>query len=482
MGPGVTEHANRLRSERYFPVFAGGAEDRETANLPQWVAPKMWLLEACRAAAIMRCMLTAEENDLLTRVGPGTPMGNLLRRYWQPVAGLSEMQNRWTLGVQMLGEKLVLYKTRGGKFGLIAESCPHRGASLKYGIPTEHGIRCAYHGWAYDREGRCVYQPNEEHHALKGQIATIAYPVQELGGLLFAYLGPEPAPLLPRFDGYVAPRTIRHIGKRVIPCNWLQIMESSVDPVHTEWLHGALYEFRHESSGAKVAVSNHHVRIAFDEFPYGIIKRRLLQNQPEDSDDWRVGHPLIFPNVLAGGSGGGLWTQQIFQIRVPMHDFHTMHFWYHAYIPPDGAEVPERLLRGVPVYEPPVMDERGEYLLDYIHAQDIMAWVTQGPIADRTKEKLGASDRGIIMYRKMLKREVEKVQRGEDPIGVIRDSAQNEMIHLPRERGKDMYADGFISHIKRHMSWFSPIAGDLIELFSNSDRAELPRNTAAAAE
>ena len=179
-------------------------------------------------------MITAEENEVLTRVGPGTKMGNLLRRYWQPVAGLSEMENRWTMPVRMLGEDLVLFKTRGGEFGLIAEQCPHRAASLVSGIPTEEGIRYPYHGWMFDGQGRCVEQPNETgRNALKGKVVTSAYPVQELGGLLFAYLGPEPAPLLPRFDGFVEPRAIRHLGKAIINCNWLQIMENSVDPVHT---------------------------------------------------------------------------------------------------------------------------------------------------------------------------------------------------------------------------------------------------------
>ncbi len=426
-------------------------------------------------------MLTAEDNDLLTRIGPGTRMGNLLRRYWQPVAGLSEMEDRWTLRVRMLGEDLVLFKTKSGTFGLIAEACPHRAASLAYGIPAEDGIRCAYHGWKLDRAGRCLEQPNEsETHALRGKVVTSAYPVQELGGLLFAYLGPEPAPLLPRFDGYVQPRAIRHIGKRTIPCNWLQIMENSVDPVHTEWLHGALYEFR---NGTKVAISKHHARIAFDEFPYGIVKRRLMENQSEDSDDWRVGHPLLFPNTLAGGSGGGLWRQLIFQIRVPVDDTNTRHFWYHAYVPPEDAEVPLHLLNRVPVYEPPVHDADGEYLLDYIHAQDIMAWVTQGPIADRTREKLGASDKGVVLYRKMLKREIERIERGEDPIGIIRNPAENAFILLPRERGKDMYSDGFVSHIRRQMSIFSPIAEELIEVFTrHRGRAETSREPAPAAE
>jgi 5,5'-dehydrodivanillate O-demethylase len=429
-------------------------------------------------------MLTAEDNELLTRVGPGTRMGNLLRRYWQPVAGLAEMDGRWTLKVRMLGEDLVLFKTRGGTFGLIAESCPHRAASLAYGIPTEDGIRCAYHGWRLDAQGRCLEQPNEsDSHALKGKVVTAAYPVQELGGLLFAYLGPEPAPLLPRFDGYVSPRAIRHLGKRMIPCNWLQIMENSVDPVHTEWLHGALYEFRKEKDGAKLAISKHHAKIAFDEFEFGIVKRRLLENQSEDSDDWRVGHPLVFPNVLAGGSAGGLWTQQVFQIRVPMDDTHTMHYWYHAYVPPADADVPPHLLTRVPVYEPPVHDRNGEFLLDYIHAQDIMAWTTQGPIADRTREKLGASDRGIVLYRKMLKREIEKVERGEDPIGLVRDAAKNRVIPLPREKGKDMYSDGFVSQLRRQMSNFSPIVDELIEVFTqNRSRAPAPREPAPAAE
>ena len=162
----------------------------------------------------------------------------------------------------------------------------------------------------------------------------------------------------------------------MIPCNWLQIMENSVDPVHTEWLHGALYEFR---KGTKVAISKHHAKIAFDEFPSASSSGACWRTNPRTP---RIGASVIrwcFPNTLAGGSGGGLWMQQIFQIRVPMDDTHTMHFWYHAYIPPADADVPPHLLNRVPVYEPPVKDENGEYLLDYIHAQDIMAWVTQGP-------------------------------------------------------------------------------------------------------
>jgi 5,5'-dehydrodivanillate O-demethylase len=416
-------------------------------------------------------MLTPEENEQLTRVGPGTPMGNLLRRYWQPIAAVSEMKDRWTKRVRLLGEDLVLFKDRTGRFGLIAEFCPHRRASLAYGIPQQDGIRCPYHGWKFDAFGRCVEQPNEpEGSTFKEKIKTPGYPVQELGGLLWAYLGPLPAPLIPRYDGFVAEGAIRMVGSAVINCNWLQIMENSVDPVHTEWLHGKLYEFIQEKNGVKVAISKHHVKIGFDEFEYGIIKRRLLEGQSEDVSDWKDGHPVVFPTILAVGSGGGWWKQYVFQLRVPMDDTHTMHLWYHAYIPPAGSDVPRHLLDDVAYYEVPIRDEKGEYMLDFIHVQDIMAWETQGPIADRSREALGWSDSGITLYRKMLRREMKKVQEGKDPMNVIRDPAKNGVIELPLEKFKEHFSDGFESLLRRHMASFSPIAEDLIKIFTQGPK------------
>jgi 5,5'-dehydrodivanillate O-demethylase len=414
-------------------------------------------------------MLTAEENELLTRIGPGTRMGALLRRYWHPVAGSTEMEDRWTMKVRLLGEDLVLFKDRTGKLGLIEESCPHRRVSLALGIPTENGIRCAYHGWEFDGSGRCVDQPSEpERNALRNKVITAAYPVEELGGLIWAYLGPLPAPLLPRFDGFLAPGQIRTIGKVVVPCNWLQIMENSVDPIHTEWLHGKLYEFVNEADKVKVALSRHHVKIAFDEFEFGIVKRRLMEGQPEDCDDWTVGHPILFPTMLAVGSGGGLWQHYAFQIRVPIDDTHTMHYWYHGYVPPAGAVVPQHLLDRAPVYEPPIRDAQGNYRVDYIDVQDIAAWVTQGAIADRSKERLGATDQGVQMYRRMLRRELDKIEQGQDPIGTLRDPAQNVYIDLPLEKHKDMFSDGFKSITERNVTTFSPIAEELLDVFATA--------------
>ncbi len=418
-------------------------------------------------------MITARENQRITRVGRGTPGGDLLRRYWYPVAGVAEFAARHTMRVKLLGEDLVLYRDRSGAYGLIDEFCPHRRASFAYGIPEADGIRCPYHGWKFDGSGACLEQPNEPAGSTwRERTTTTAYPVQELGGVLFAYLGPAPAPLLPRLDGFVVPGTIRMLGRAIVPCNWLQIMENSLDPVHTEWLHGHLQEFvEEERDGIKptYAISRHHVDIAFDEFTYGIVKRRLMQGQSPDVDDWRVGHPVMFPCTLAVGSAGGFWTSYMFQIRVPMDDTHTMHFWYTAYQPPPGAPVPQRLLDEIPVYDVPYRTPEGEFNLDLLDAQDIMAWVTQGPIARRDLEKLGWTDRGVIMLRKMVAREIDNVAAGADPIGVIRDAAKNTIIHLPVEHGKDMFSDGFASIFRRLHTRFYPYADELLGLFAHAN-------------
>jgi 5,5'-dehydrodivanillate O-demethylase oxygenase subunit len=413
-------------------------------------------------------MLTAAENELLTRVGPGSRMGAFLRRYWHPVAGAAEMAERWTKRVRLLGEDLVLFKDRSGRFGLVGEFCPHRRASLAYGIPTDDGIRCPYHGWKFDGTGACLEQPNEPAGSgFKDKVRTSGYPVAELGGVLWAYLGPSPAPLVPPLDGFVDERpAIRQWGRAIVNCNWLQIMENSLDPVHSEWLHGVLYEFLLERDGLKTPIAKHHLKIAFDEFPYGLIKRRLLEGQKEDASDWTTGHPVFFPLTLAVGSAGGLWQQYAFQIRVPIDDTHTYHYWYNAYIPPAGFDLPPHLLRDIPVYDVPVRDERGEYMLTYFHAQDIMAWETQGPIADRSTEALAASDRGVTLWRRLLARELEKSERGEDPMNVFRDEWRGRRIDLPQEVGREHWTMGFERMHRMHVSNWSPVRDDIIHVFT----------------
>jgi len=191
-----------------------------------------------------RTMLSVKENERLTRVGPGTPMGVLLRRYWHPVAASAALTENPVKLIKILGESLVLFRDRQGRLGLIGDTCPHRRISLLYGIPEEEGLRCPYHGWMFDCTGQCIEMPAEAPEStFKNRVQIPGYPVAELGGLIFAYLGPPPAPLLPRWDLFVMDGVWRDIGVTTIPCNWLQCMENSLDPVHTEWLHGHYYNY-----------------------------------------------------------------------------------------------------------------------------------------------------------------------------------------------------------------------------------------------
>jgi 5,5'-dehydrodivanillate O-demethylase len=408
-------------------------------------------------------MLTQGENELLTQTGPGTPMGDLLRRYWQPVAAAAEMEGRWTKRVRIMGEDLVLFKDRTGRLGLIGEACPHRRASLAYGIPTADGIRCPYHGWMFDGTGRCLEQPNEPPEStFKDKVSLPGYPVQQLAGLVFAYLGPLPAPLITKLDGYVADPAIRLIGKAVIPCNWLQIEENSADPIHSEWLHGHFAEFVAEKTGAKFSNSGRHLKIAFDETPYGIIKRRLKVGQSEDCSDWRVGHPLVWPNILAVGNADRAWRVYEFQIRVPADDTHTTHFWFTAFVPPEGADVPKHLLQNARVFDVPVgLDD-----LSNAETQDVMAWQTQGPIADRSLEHIGSTDRGITLLRRMLFRELKKIEDGQEPMLVNRDPAKDLPLDLPLEADKAHFTDGFAVLLSRRHWRYAGINDELLALFA----------------
>jgi 5,5'-dehydrodivanillate O-demethylase oxygenase subunit len=374
-------------------------------------------------------MLTQDTNERLTRLGPGTPMGNLLRRYWHAVATLAELEQDPVLAVKVLGENLALYRTEQGDLGLVAQRCPHRGASLAYGIPEDDGLRCPYHGWKFSPRGQCLEQPAEPPDStFKDRIKIPAYPVHEMGGLIWAYLGPEPMPLLPRYDLFVRDDVTREIGISRLPCNWLQIMENSLDPVHLEHLHAVYMNYVFKRQGKPAArVPHKHEKIAFDIFEFGITKRRKWEDESEDSDEWQIGHPVLFPNILAVGSA----RAPTFQIRTPVDDEHTLHYWYRARV-----RTPDEPVQTSPaVYDYPFRTENGQLIVDTINGQDMMAWITQGEISDRTTERLGSSDKGIILYRNLLLEQIDKVGRGVDPMAVIRDPARNTpMITIQRER------------------------------------------------
>ena len=399
--------------------------------------------------------MDAEEQATLTRVGEGTPMGALLRRYWYPIAVGHEVAPGGARPVRLLGDDLVLARSTSGALALLPERCPHRGASLARGVVGDGTITCPYHGWSFATDGRCVAMPGEPDDSRRlARGDTRGFHAEELGGLVFAYVGPEPAPLLPRYDLYVWDDVARDVGRALIPCNWLQIMENSVDPLHVEALHGRHLAETRRRAGLSVPThyGRRHVRIGFDLFEHGIVKRRVLEGGSEADDDWRVGHPLVFPVTLRVGALG----QHRFQIRVPVDDTHTLHWWYGVYRPDDPASLPRD--RRIAAYDVPWRTPDGGFRDDYVDGGDIMTWVTQGPVADRTRERLVASDQGIVLLRRLLFEQLARVARGDDPMGVQRDPARNACIELPQERdkyggGPDFLRESLeLSHVR-----FSPL-------------------------
>src|SRR4029434_4390594 len=217
-------------------------------------------------------MLTQEQNERLTQTGADTPAGQWLRRYWFPIGAVDELEREPVQPVRLLGEDLTLFKNSRGEIGLIGDRCAHRAISLAYGIPQDNGLRCAYHGWTYNTEGHVVDMPFEP-ACLPLKIK--AYPTQELGGLIWTYLGPDPAPLLPRWELFARTDLQRSISIKPLPCNWLQCMDNSLDPVHFEHLHGAYgnYLMKKLERPPQLSMAR-HLKIAFDVFEYGIYKRR----------------------------------------------------------------------------------------------------------------------------------------------------------------------------------------------------------------
>ena len=359
-------------------------------------------------------MLTQEENEMLTRVGPGTPAGELLRRYWHPVAIAAELpEDNPVKFVRILGEDLVLFQTKNGELGLLEDRCSHRGASLSYGSVDERGIACAYHGWLYDIHGNCLEVPSEPADStFCRSIKHKAYPVQKLAGLYWAYFGPQPAPAIPKYDVWA--RTDGWHWLRALPqldCNWLQAMENSVDTAHLHILHQELVTDGFKVESTTRGTIDNLTKFEVEEFDHGLLKRRVFKDGKLEE------HPLLFPTVLRQANRT--------QIRVPIDDTHTWIVYVHFVS--DSAE-PRANKDDVPVsyrkpYKSPpgVLHPFAKFRLNEVDAQDFMAWETQGPILDRTRERLAGSDRGVVMYREMLRREIQKVERGLDPMNVFRD-------------------------------------------------------------
>ncbi len=371
-------------------------------------------------------MLTLEENERLTRVGPGTPAGELLRRYWQALCPVAELTDEKPIKpLRLLGEDLLVFRDGRGRYGLVEARCKHRRVSLTRGFVEDDGIRCAYHGWKYATDGRCIEQPFEPADSrLKDGVRLRAYPVQALGGLLFGYLGPGPAPLLPRWDVLA-----REDGRRFIQilplhnCNWLQCEENTADTVHTYYLHGHVASTR----GLQIPGADYYERpierYEWSVCEWGVEKVLVYGGQQPEIE---VRPPLIFPNILRVPQG----PVEAIHFRVPIDDTHTRILWVgfledaRAHTPADAALPFEYLEAG--------RNADGEHDLLSFYSQDQWAWESQGAIYDRSAETLGATDRGIVLFRKMLAEQIARVEQGLAPdVAVVTDPGRNHCITFP---------------------------------------------------
>lgn len=368
-------------------------------------------------------MLREDENRRLNETAAGTPMGELMRRYWQPFAAAAELDETPVKQVRLLSEDLVLYKDGNGTFGLLDLHCPHRRADMSYGILEQEGLRCNYHGWRFDEAGRCVEQPFDDlafpEVNFKDRVSIKSYPVQERGGLLWAYMGPLPAPMVPNWGPFTWERGIVQMVFTEIPCNWFQCQENSIDPVHFEWLHSY---WSYDLGGRTGKTAPRHLKVGFDEFEYGFVYRRVQEGMDETHPLWTIGRTCLWPNAL--------YTGDHFEWRVPVDDNTTLSvgWFFDAVAPGHELPTPQRYYHW---YSPLKDPTTGRWINSHVMNQDFIAWVGQGARADRTLEHLSPSDRGIIMMRQKMFEEMDRVAHGEDPKCTFRPGVAPAVQELP---------------------------------------------------
>ena len=361
-------------------------------------------------------MLTAEKNKMLTQVGPGTPMGDYLRRYWQPIGGASELDDNPIKAIRLLGEDLVLYKDLGGRYGLRrpALSASARRPVLRLRRGDRHPLQLSR---LADGRGRPrassspTTTPSTRSARAKERCTTTAYPVKECAGLLFAYMGPQPVPELPVWEPFTWENGFREVVISDIPCNWFQCQENSCDPVHFEWMHEN-WSARlngQERRPMRPSTSSSCSRSSTTASSTSACARTSDEGDPV----WTVGRVTLWPN--------GFYLGNHFEWRVPIDDENTLQrlLVLHA-----RAEGPRALRagQGADLGAARSRTTNGRWISSHVINQDIIAWVGQGTIADRTKETLGASDLGIAMMRKRFFDELDAVARGAEPKGVVRNS------------------------------------------------------------
>lgn len=404
-------------------------------------------------------MISAEQNNLITRIGPGTPAGTLMRLYWQP-AGLSDelAGDRPVKAVKLLGQHFVLFRDAQGRLGLLDRDCPHRGADLAMGRLEDGGLRCPFHGWLFDVDGQCLETPAEpEGSRLCTRIRQQSYPVVERNGIIFAYLGPEPVPAFPALDCFEAPDAYTFAFKGLLECNWLQALEVGIDPAHASYLHRFFEDenpedaygkqFRAASAGSdmpmtKVLREYGRPQIEVERMPWGM-RLTALRHLDETHTHVRVTNQL-FPHAFVIPMSADM---TITQWHVPIDDVSC--YWFAIFTsfttPVDKQQMRDQRLAlyTLPDYRPR-LNKANSYGFDAaqqrsetytgmghdINVHDQWAVESQGAIQDRTREHLGTSDKGIALYRRILVEAIEQAGRGERPLMVL-DAAAAAQVRGP---------------------------------------------------
>ena len=387
-------------------------------------------------------MMTREQNELLTRIGPEAPAGQLLRRYWQPIALVEELAGPRPLKtVRVLGQDLVLFRGPDGRLGLLDRDCPHRGADLAFGRLEDGGLRCLFHGWLFDIEGQCLETPAEPPESrICSRVRQKAYPVQERSGIVFAFLGEGTPPAFPALDCFVAPDSHVFAFKGYLDCNWLQAVEVGVDPAHASFLHRFF-----EDESADAAYGRQFRAVSADsDLPMTTILRRFprpkieveqsdiglritaLRDIGDDRMHVRVTN-LLFPQAFVIPLSQEI---TITQWHVPIDDVSC--YWVAIFTSFTGAVDKQTMreqrlqLYELPDYKPRLgrgnnygYDLEEQRMRTYtgmgedINVHDQWAVESQGKIQDRTREHLGLTDKAIVAYRMLLLSAMKQVTAGE---------------------------------------------------------------------
>ncbi len=383
-------------------------------------------------------MLKPEDNERITRVGPGTPMGILQRRYWLPAALASELPERdgAPLRVRLLGEDLIAFRASDGKVGLVDAYCPHRRAPMFFGRNEDCGLRCVYHGWKFDTAGNCVDMPSEPPDSLfKSKVNIAAYPTWEGGGLIWTYMGPpETMPPPPDYELVRAPDTHRYVSKTYEECNWLQALEGGLDTSHSSFAHNLNIKdktfLRSQDTAPRLEVEK-------TDYGYSYAGIRTVRGEQYV----RAYHYVMPAQQMRGrvsGRKGGMEPVPTINghIWVPIDDHTTyVYNWMYSYTPeipitPEYAMYaetnygrgPEDLLEGYRLKK----NMRNDYMIDRelqrtttftgiegVNTQDMALQEGMGAVVDRSKEHLGTSDRAIIVMRQLLMEAMQAAERGE---------------------------------------------------------------------